>query len=127
MSWHPDPNAFAVDAFSISWTSEKFYIFPPFSIIGRVMKKIRMEGTQCMLIVPDWPSQVWYNIHKEIQKRTIQFNNKPLSMTTQAIEMIVIPLPLNIFYLHPSSLFRLHNNGQCQVKTIIYIILVNIC
>ena len=33
-SWHPDPNAFAVNAFSISWTSEKFYIFPPFSIIG---------------------------------------------------------------------------------------------
>ena len=38
VSWHPDPNAVAVDAFSISWTSEKFYIFPPFSIIGRVMK-----------------------------------------------------------------------------------------
>ena len=59
VSWHPDPNAFVVHAFSIRWTSEKYYIFPPFSIIGRVMKKIRTEGTQCMLIVTDCPSQVW--------------------------------------------------------------------
>ena len=60
VSWHPDPNAFAVDAFFINWTSEKYYIFPPFSIIRRVIKKIRVESTRCILIVPDWPSHVGY-------------------------------------------------------------------
>ena len=88
VSWHPDPKAFAVDAFSISWTSEKFYIFPPFSIIGRVMKKIRMEGTQCMLIVPDWPSQVWYplikSIGKVVKKLVPQESNLRLPQEPQA-------------------------------------------
>ena len=30
-------------------------------------------------------------------KKTIQFNNKPLLVTTQAEEMIVIPVPLAYF------------------------------
>ena len=88
VSWHPDPNAFAVDAFSISWTSEKFYIFPPFSIIGRVMKKIRTEHTQCMLIVPDWPSQVWYPLiettGKIVKKLFPQETNLMLPQEPQA-------------------------------------------
>ena len=46
-----------------------------------------------------------YNIHKEIQKRTIQFNNKPLSMTTQAIEMIVITVPLTYFSFAPINIY----------------------
>ena len=42
-------------------------------------------------------------------EKTIQFNNKPLLMTTQAIEMIVIPVPLTYFSFAPK-------NGQCQDK-----------
>ena len=49
-------------------------------------------------------------------KKTIQFNNKPLLMTTQAIEMIVIPVPLAYFRFALISIFTLRNNGQCQAK-----------
>lgn len=66
VSWHPDPNAIAIDAFSFKWNSGKYYIFPPFSIIGRVVNKIRREGTQCILIVPDWPSQFWYPLVRKV-------------------------------------------------------------
>lgn len=36
ISWTPDPDAFAVDAFTLSWTNLSFYDFPPFSILDRV-------------------------------------------------------------------------------------------
>ena len=51
-------------------------------------------------------------------KKTIQFNNKPLLMTTQAIEMIVIPAPLAYFRFAPISIFTLRKNGQCQEKNL---------
>ena len=41
ISWNPDKNAYAFDAFSISWANLKFYAFPPFSLIGASMSKIR--------------------------------------------------------------------------------------
>ena len=34
ISWNPDQEAFAIDAFSVSWANIKFYAFPPFSLIG---------------------------------------------------------------------------------------------
>ncbi|XP_052694156.1 uncharacterized protein LOC128172399 isoform X2 [Crassostrea angulata] len=40
ISWFPDPFAFTSDAFSISWSDFKPYIFPPFSLIGRVLQKL---------------------------------------------------------------------------------------
>jgi hypothetical protein len=38
ISWHPDPSAEGVDAFSMSWRNDFFYAFPPFSMITRVLK-----------------------------------------------------------------------------------------
>ena len=40
ISWNPDQEAFAIDAFSISWVNIKFYVFPPFSLIGASISKI---------------------------------------------------------------------------------------
>ena len=33
ISWKPDPQAYAVDAFTQNWADMKFYAFPPFSLI----------------------------------------------------------------------------------------------
>ena len=41
ISWNPDQEAFAIDAFSISWANIKFYAFPPFSLIGDSISKSR--------------------------------------------------------------------------------------
>ena len=37
ISYRPDPNAYHVDAFSVSWKHFRCYLFPPFSLIGRVL------------------------------------------------------------------------------------------
>jgi len=60
VSWHPDPEAIAIDAFSLTWDHSTLYMFPPFSIITKVTKKIAEDKATGILIVPDWPSQVWY-------------------------------------------------------------------
>lgn len=60
VSWHPDPEACAIDAFSIEWNKVSYFMFPPFSIINKVVSKIKTDHTTGILIVPDWPSQSWY-------------------------------------------------------------------
>ena len=60
VSWHPDPHAIATDAFTLSWTHLKFYAFPPFSIIGRVVAKIVKDQATGVIIVPNWSTQYWY-------------------------------------------------------------------
>ena len=46
VSWQRDPKAQFVDAFSQSWADSYAYIFPPFSLIGRVLEKLRKEGVE---------------------------------------------------------------------------------
>jgi len=62
VSWHPEPDCYAIDAFSIRWNSYLYYIFPPFSIIGKVVNKILIDNSNVILVVPDWPTQHWYPI-----------------------------------------------------------------
>ena len=58
MSWKPDPGACAVDAFVHPWNKYSFvYLFPPFSLIGRVLAKMRREEAHGILIAPLWPTQ----------------------------------------------------------------------
>ena len=60
VSWNPEPGAWAIDAFSISWTDLKFYAFPPFSILGRVLAKVQQDGATGMLVTPLWSTQPWF-------------------------------------------------------------------
>ena len=60
VSWHPDPDCFAVDAFSLPWTHTLSYCFPPFSLVGRVIQKIREDKATAKLVSPLWPTQCWY-------------------------------------------------------------------
>ena len=43
VSWYPDPGALAVDAFTQNWANQLFYAFPPFSLITRMLQKVRKE------------------------------------------------------------------------------------
>ena len=43
VSYRADPEAQAVDAFSLSWTVLDFYAFRPFSLITRVLQKVRRD------------------------------------------------------------------------------------
>ena len=60
VSWVPDTEAYAVDAFSLYWGDLQFYAFPPFSIVARVLAKISRDEATGILIVPRWTTQSWF-------------------------------------------------------------------
>ena len=48
----PDPNAFAVDAFTQNWNDIKSYALPPFSSIGGILAKIKRDEASIIVVVP---------------------------------------------------------------------------
>ena len=52
--------AMYVDAFNIYWSNLSFYAFPPISVITRVLSKVKQYSAEGTIVVPFWPSQVWY-------------------------------------------------------------------
>ena len=41
--------------------TEYVYIFPPFNLFPRVLKKLKEEGTvRALVIVPEWTTQTWF-------------------------------------------------------------------
>ena len=89
VSWHPEPESWAIDAFTFSWCSRYFYIFPPFSFIGKVLAKISREKTRAIIILPDWSSQHRYPRIKRMAKQVMeikpQINNLQLAHNNSAV------------------------------------------
>ena len=65
-SWHRDPENYAINAFTISWSKFFWYAFPPFAMLTRVFNKIIEEETTGIIVVPFWPSQPWYPIFERL-------------------------------------------------------------
>ena len=51
ISWKPDPKALAIEAFSIKWNTEFYYIFAPFSLLGKVTAKIYRGKTKAIVVI----------------------------------------------------------------------------
>ena len=53
----PDPNAWAVDALTVSWEDLDMYAFPPVSLLGKVVSKLSDHlYKRVILIAPGWPN-----------------------------------------------------------------------
>ena len=56
-----DPLAAGTDAFLQRWDGLQACAFPPWSVIPRVLAKLRMSpGTELTLIAPYWPQRAWF-------------------------------------------------------------------
>lgn len=66
VSWKRDPDAIAVDAFTLSWKPRYFYAFPPFCLILKCLQKIISDEAEGILIFPVWPSQPWFPLLNSI-------------------------------------------------------------
>ena len=109
ISWKQDPGSIAIDAFSISWSKSDFYAFPPFSIIGSVIRKIIHDGATGIIITPLWPTQYWFPqlgdhiIHAPVllpkKKNLLSLpNNKthPLFPNLQLVAMLISGNPWKV-------------------------------
>ena len=57
----PDPQAWAVDALSLSWEDLDPYAFPPAAILGKVVEKLQdYPCNRIILIAPAWPNMPWF-------------------------------------------------------------------
>ena len=59
-SWKPDPEAEAVDAFYQPWPKKGGYANPPWVLLNRVLRKVKMERCELVLITPLWRNQSWW-------------------------------------------------------------------
>ena len=61
LSWKENPHSLATEAFQQSWKHRGLlYAFPPFSMIGKVLLKVKTEEADVILITPIWSAQHWY-------------------------------------------------------------------
>ena len=82
VSYRADPEAHAVDAFSLSWTVLEFSAFPPFSLITRVLQKVKRDRSTGVIIVPIWPTQVWWPVlMKMITGKPVQLASRVTLLT----------------------------------------------
>ena len=55
------PQAWAVDALSLSWEDLDPYTFPPAAILGKVVEKLQdYPCNRIILIAPGWPNMPWF-------------------------------------------------------------------
>jgi hypothetical protein len=60
VAWHPDPDAVAVDAFTLDWGQFDFYAFPPFCLLPRCLQKLTVDQAEGLFVVPCWTTQPWF-------------------------------------------------------------------
>ena len=93
VAWKPDPNAFAIDAFTLNWSVFNLvYCFPPFSVIGKVLQKLLQYQTTAILVLPERPTQFWY------PRVTSMLLAPPMRINLQKT---TLTLPHNASKVHP--------------------------
>ena len=92
-SWKPDPECSYVDSFSLAWnTFHNVYLFPPFSILGRCMQKIRADEARGIVIAPLWPTQPWFSRLMELLVEVPVIIRKRKGLLKQPFQNVEHPL-----------------------------------
>ena len=76
VSWDPDPESWRVDAFTFKWTQYLYFVFPPFSLVGRVLQKLLADATAAILVVPWWSAQPWFGRLMRVTRRKIYLRRR---------------------------------------------------
>ncbi len=106
MSYSPDPEAFAVNAFHQSWVGY-FYAFLPFCLISQVRK----EESEGLVIIPKWSTQSWWPM---AMKMLIQ---APVILPTKASTLFLPSNPSKKHPLHEKLvLIKCHLSGNSSKK-----------
>ena len=83
VSWKPEPNSWKVDAFTFSWHNLFYYVFPPFSLVGRVARKLKMDRAKAILMAPAWQTQPWFAATSHWARATYRFQRKQDNISHQ--------------------------------------------
>ena len=108
-AFRPDPGAMYIDAFSIEWSDLKFYAFPPIPAIPRILSKVKQDSAEGIIVVPFWPTQVWYPAILKMLVSTLILLNSRKSL------LVLLQTPNQV---HPMwekmSMLVVHLSGSLQ-------------
>jgi hypothetical protein len=76
-AWTEAPSAVFFDAFSQDWTQLIGYMFPPFSLLPRILRKIQDEQATVILIHPWWPGAPWFPLLSSIATKSQHLPQRP--------------------------------------------------
>ena len=51
-----------VNCFGFDWSIDNGWIHPPFRVIGKIWRKLKMHGSKATIIVPLWTSATWWHL-----------------------------------------------------------------
>ncbi|KAA6380423.1 MAG: hypothetical protein EZS28_024051 [Streblomastix strix] len=78
----------AIDALNQTWKKELPWIHPPILLLPAVLKKIREEQIEAMIIAPLLPGQIWYTelLNENAQSLMLGWSNEILEPGTSLIK-----------------------------------------
>ncbi|KAA6401432.1 MAG: hypothetical protein EZS28_003030 [Streblomastix strix] len=78
----------AIDALNQTWKMKLPCIHPPIHLLPAVLKKIREEQIEAMIIAPLWPGQIWYTelVNENAQSFMLGWGNEILEPRTSLIK-----------------------------------------
>ena len=120
-AFRPDPGAMYIDAFSIEWFDLKFYAFPLISVIPRVIAKVKQDSAEGIIVVPFWPTQVWYPVMlKMLVSTPILLNSRKSLLVLPQTLNLIHPMwkKMNMLVVHLSD--SLQKANQCQEMLLKY-------
>eukprot|EP01052_Picozoa_sp_SAG31_P030608 SAG31_NODE_3155_length_4612_cov_2.728784_2_plen_379_part_00 len=100
-----------VDAFSRSWSGERSWINPPWSLLPRIVQRLVEEpAASAVLLVPFWPSQPWWPVLLSLADGLRRVSIPPAAVQPSglAVDMGVVPEPLR-------------QSGRCQNLALVYV------
>ena len=99
-SWTLAPQAVGTDAFSVNWNKVLLYMFPPFSLIQKCLRKIIEDKATILLITPVWHSRPWYPMLLNL------LHDRPLLLPCNP-QILKLPWSQTIHPLFQNRKFRL--------------------
>ena len=83
-----NPGSMAVNAFTVDWSEENCWLFPPIHLIGCTVRFARKKASHCTLLVPNWPAQSWW---------PLVFTNAPGGCRESIVDWIEFALRPGLF------------------------------
>ncbi|KAA6373563.1 MAG: hypothetical protein EZS28_030910 [Streblomastix strix] len=85
----------AIEAINQTWKMELPWIHPPIPLLPAVLKKIREEQIEAMIIAPLWPGQKWYTelVNENAQSLMLGWSNEILKSGISLIKKNLKLLP----------------------------------
>ena len=119
-SYKADPKAKALDTFTVSWHSLKFFAFPPFLVISKTLKKIKAEKAEGILVVSYWSNQASFpKLLKMLIDIPVLITSRKNLLKLPQYPELVHPMwrTIDIVVCHLSSSLQKTMEFQCKLKT----------